>query len=196
MVRENLKRGAVLTYVVVLWLAVWPFENAPLLGEAQRAAEGLLGRASLYAGMAVFAAPSSSANLPWVDCTKVLARSQGEWKHVYAPECPRKGTLFLENNFDQSVTRMLRKAGLPRLARSQEPNSPNAMRHVVQINDYFCQAEPGIDRVALHWTRVVRNYETGEFKGTQVKVVCASDCNANTGQLPRCSLKSIVRRTP
>lgn len=195
--REKLVRGVVLAYVLVLWMAVWPFEQAPLLGDARRGAEKLLGRASLYAGMAVFSAQTSSGNLPWVDCTVVLAHSRGKWKRVYGPECPRKGTLFLENSFDETVSRMMRKAKLFRLAQAERPTA-RAMRNVLQVNDYFCHAQPEleIDRVRLHWSRVMRNYQTGEFLESEAKVVCVSQCDASGKQLPICTLRAPSGQDP
>lgn len=192
---ERVTRGLVLGYILVIWLAVWPFEDVPLLGDAQRLSEGMLRRASLYAGMAVFSDKRGNEGFPWAACTRVRARSQGRWEPIYAPECPRRGTLIFEDGFDETVRRMLRVADLSRLAQPPRLDTPSALRNVLQLNDYFCRTEPGANRVALHWNRILRSYKTGAFFESSNEVVCVMDCDASIDELPHCFFEPIVRRS-
>ena len=192
---ERVNRGLVLGYILVIWVAVWPFEDVPLLGDAQRLTAGMLRRASLYAGMAVFSDERGNEQFPWAACARVRVRSQGGWEPIYAPECPRRGTLFFEDSFDETVRRMLRAADLFRLAQPPRLETLSALRNVLQLNDYFCQAKPGANRVALHWKRVLRSYKTGAFRENSNEVVCVMDCDASINKLPHCFFEPIARRS-
>lgn len=197
--RERLVRGAVLAYALVICLAAWPFEQTPLLGDAGWAAQRLLARASLAAGMAVFrSSTAADEDQPWTTCTEFWAHSERGSEVIYKPKCPREGTLFFEDSFDKTVTHMLwaPKNALLQGELFPQPGAPTVVRNLFQLNDFFCQIRPGSDQVALRWVQFLRNFQTGEFSAFQKELTCVADCGRFGAPKMRCRMNRVERGKP
>ena len=130
---QRLLRSAVLGYVLLLWLSIWPFSQVPLLGTAQTHAEKLLRAASLRAGMEVFPGHSSGEFVSHASCVEVFAHADGGRRTLYAPECPRRGTQWRRDPLVAAVSHMNRGRLQP-LLRDPLPRPSEACRRLWSIS--------------------------------------------------------------
>ena len=186
--RRTLGRGAALIYVAILWLAVWPFPSVPILGPAQRGAEDALLFFGLRPGMAVFPGIEDEF-YSRTACTTVLGRRDRQWDTLYQSECPPEGSYFFRSSFDTTLSRMQRTNKRPLLRESfpELRGAPEAVRHTIELMDYFCHADGERDRVVLRWVQHLRSVRDGSFPPLEHHLVCTWDCDPD-GR-PSCLLR-------
>jgi hypothetical protein len=192
-VRETLLRSTVLAYVLLIWLAAWPFSGAPGLGSAQSIAQDLLVSASLRPGMRVFPGSAITDTAPYIACVRVLGLSGLHWETLYEPECPPVGTIWYDDPFERAINQMLQGRLRPiyEAPLSASEDAPDAVRHVIEIADYFCHSSDGLDRIVIRRRQHRRNIRDGTRLPPQNQMVCVQECGSPEFSPPQCGLVAI-----
>lgn len=188
-----LLRSAVLAYVLLIWLAVWPFPTTPVLGSAQSMAQDLLMAASLRPGMAVFPGTAVDDVAPHIACIRVLGRRARRWETLYEPECPPVGTIWYDDPLERAISQMLRARLIPlfETSLSASEGAPDAVRYVIALSDYFCHSRDGLERIVIRRRQHRRNVRDGTRLPPANQLVCKQQCDSREFSLPECSLRAI-----
>lgn len=196
---ERLLRVAVLVYLALLILAVWPFPAVPVLGSLQPVLWHGFERVGLYPGQAVFKNSIYDAKLV-AHCHVIEGEAgDGTKRIVWRPECPPVGLQFRADYGDVVLQRLTRAAPVEKLMR-MDPlarHQPLSVRRFAAIGDFFCHS-PLVEgtpfaSVTIRQRRTLRSYATGAFK-VRPQLVCRMECTP--GALPYCDFPELPRGSP
>lgn len=192
-VPQVLLRTAVIGYVLLLWLAVQPFPQLPLLGSAQRKAERLLGFASVRAGISVFVG-NVAEFAPHHTCVEVRGQTPDGWRTFYAPECPPRGTRWRMDALERVILRMGVAPKQPLLRKPIPPPSraPLVVQTQIELGDYFCRQRPGFERIQIERVLHVRHMRDGSAPFAGQILVCEHECSEHYSP-PDCTMRRSER---